>query len=145
MVGPTNPSEEHFHRGLWGFDGNVWRKLQLLFGFGGVVEGSVSNTSLDAGANTLPGDTVPSGEIWIIENIAVTYVGTPPTSFRVAAIGLAGGITLFTESSVVSGVYTSWGGRVTLQAGDHLAAIVAGATDGDALYFHYAGYRMEIE
>jgi len=145
MVGPTNPSEEHFHRGIWGFDGDVWRKLQLLFGFGGIVEESLSDTNLDAGLNSLKGALVPAGEIWVVQNAMISYVGTAPTKISIVVTDLAVSLALLAIASPVSGQDYCWGGTCILQEGDQMSAWVTGATAGDDLYFRYAGYRMEIE
>jgi len=145
MVGPTNPSEEHFHRGLWGFDGNVWRKLQLLFGFGGIVEEALVDDDLAGGTNALYGSYVPAGEIWIIQNAGIYYLGTDPTRLQILASGLAEDVRLLYESSPSSDVWYCWGGTCILQEGDRVGGLVNGATAGDDLYFRYAGYKMEIE
>jgi len=145
MVGPTNPSEEHFHRGLWGFDGNVWRKLQLLFGFGGIVEEALADTNLDAGTNYLNGAAVPAGEIWVVQNITVRYLGTAPSQMLVIVNGLASGLSLLNVANPSQDFWYTWQGSCILQEGDYVRLIVYGATAGDEVYFRYAGYRMEIE
>jgi len=145
MVGPTNPSEEHFHRGLWGYDGSVWRKLHLLFGFGGIVEESLSYTNLDAGSNWLYGTYVPAGELWIIQNAMISYQGTAPTWLEILAAGLGGTITLLAVDSPAVNRGYPWGGNCILQEGDQMAGKVSGATAGDNMYLRYAGYKMKIE
>jgi len=145
MVGPTNPSEEHFHRGLWGFDGSVWRKLQLLFGFGGVVEEEVVDDNLDAGGNGIQGANVPSGEIWIVQVASIQYLGTSPNNLQIFCGGLGGDVRLLYEKSPVNGVWYCWSGSAILQEGNGVHGYVGGATAGDTLKLRYAGYRMEIE
>jgi len=132
-------------RGLWGFDGFVWRKLQLLFGFGGVVEEGLLDDNLDSGTNYLAGSVVPAGEIWIVQNASIQYVGTAPDELHIRVAGLADLIRLFYEGSPASGAWYCWGGTCIIQEGDWLVAQVVGATAGDTLYFRYAGYKMEIE
>jgi len=145
MVGPTNPSEEHFHRGLWGFDGNVWRKLQLLFGFGGVVDESLEDSNLDTGVNWLNGAIVPAGEIWVVQVASLLYSGTPPGDMGIVLVGLGGGVRVVWQDSPASERWLCWTGQVVLEEGCRMAGLVRGATAGDALLLRYAGYKMEIE
>lgn len=69
-MGITNPTEEHFERGLWGHDGTQWRKLGLLFGFGERWARYLAATVTVAGTNTLTTTTVPAGQVWVVQSIS---------------------------------------------------------------------------
>lgn len=144
MPGITDPAEEYFKDGLWGWDGSAWRKLPLLWGFGGVVEEKVQDTGLDAGDNNLGGAAVPAGEIWVVTSASCLYVGTAPDKMRIYAVGLASALPLLEETSVVSDVFCSWSGTAVLQEDDYVRLWVKGATAGDDAYLYYAGYKMKI-
>jgi len=130
---------------LWGYDGSEWRKLQLLFGFGGLVEEDLLDDDLDAGTNWVYGTLVPAGEIWVIQNAMVLYSGSSATRVGIVGVGLADSLTLLAKESPDSDWPYPWSGNCILQQGDRMGGNVFGATAGDKLYFRYAGYKMEIE
>lgn len=144
MSGPTQPSEPYFDKGLWGWLSSQWIKLPILWGFGGVVEEALSNTSLPAGNSTIDATAVPANEIYVIENICYMYNGTAPTRLEVQVVGLAAAFRLEYNTSITSQVWYSWSGRVVLQEADYLSLNIVGATAGDTAHLRYAGYKMRI-
>lgn len=144
MSGVTDPSEEYFKDGLWGWDGSQWRKLGLLWGFGGVVEEALSNTDLASGVNYLNGTPVPAGEVWVVQNVSMEYDGTAPTRVGITVVGLADHLTVLDVSDPAAYRWHPWNGVVVLQEGDYMQGFVSGATAGDDLYFRYAGYKMRL-
>lgn len=116
---------------------------EKVMGFGGIVEEALSDTSLDAGTNTLGGTTVPSGEIHVITQVVAQYIGTVPTQTFIFAVGLAGDIVVLDQASPTSGIYYPATVNVILQSGDEMRCRVNGATAGDDLFFRYAGYKFD--
>jgi len=144
MTGITNPAEAFFKDGQWTWDGSVWRKQPLLFGFSELAGEILAAGSLAAGTNVLAGAAGAAGEIAIVRQVAVRYVGTPPTSLQVLSVGTPGTPPVLAEYSVVSNTWYCARCFLVLEEGDYLTAVTAGATAGDALYFRYSGYKMSI-
>jgi len=69
MSGPTDPAEGHFDKGLWGFDGTVWRKLQLLFGYHSIYRELVTVAHVGDGTYWHKLTAVPANELWVINSI----------------------------------------------------------------------------
>lgn len=111
-------------------------------GFESIVEEALENLNCSAGTNTLPGTVVPSGKVWKVTRLQMTYVGTVPSKIIIVASGLAGGMTLFEQASPVSGADYCLGCEVYMQAADRMIGYVFGATAGDDFYFRYAGVQM---
>ena len=130
--------------GIYGWDGAGWRKLPLLWGFSGIVEGNYSDTDLDAGANDVDGPAVDTGEIWVITCVSGRYSGTVPTFIRADAVGLAGAMQLFRQDAPASGRWYPVQVHVTLQEEDFMRLHVEGATATDDLLLRYSGYKMKI-
>jgi len=66
MFGVTNPSEASFKDGIWGFDGSVWRKLGLLWGYSDRLAEFDTHTKVGAGSALRALFTVPSGYIYVV-------------------------------------------------------------------------------
>ena len=79
-MGITNPAEQHFERGAWGFDGTLWRKLPMLWGFTEGWVGEASNASAAAGTNFLELAAVPAGEVWTAYVVSAINVNTNPVA-----------------------------------------------------------------
>jgi len=130
--------------GVCGWDGSQWRKLTLLFGYTGIYVSSVTNTNLAAGTNTLSDTAVPAGEIHVITNILIRYVGTAPT--QISARITSGGTTvdLYVLRPPVTAISYDRQGWWVLGPDDVLKLVVLGATAGDDATIDIAGFRMKI-
>jgi hypothetical protein len=144
MSGITDPSEEYYKDGLWGWDGSQWRKLTLQFGYTGIYVSQVVNTNLAAGTNNLSDTAVPAGEIHVITNILIRYVGTPPTQIAARIVSGAVIVDLFVVRSPVSAVSYDRQGWWVLGPGDVLRLSITGATATDDALIDIAGFRMTI-
>jgi len=69
MTGITDPTEGFFKDGQWGWDGTLWRKLPLVFGYSDRLALSVAHTKVGDGDYVLTVATCPEGEIYIINAI----------------------------------------------------------------------------
>ena len=66
MPGITNPTEEYFKDGGWGWDGTQWRKLNLTFGYYDRYAEKQEGINVPAGTQTFNFATVPANEVWVI-------------------------------------------------------------------------------
>ena len=115
-----------------------------LFGYYDTLTTEKSTTTLPAGDSFLHGDTVPAGELWVVEVCVMRYVGTAPTALLIYKND---GITYYAvehQATIVSGRHYPINRTLFLKAGERLSCQVIGATLNDDLYFRYLGYKMKI-
>jgi len=143
-VGPTDPSEEYFDKGLWGWDGSVWRKAALPWGYTGVVNQQVIDLNAAAGQNILSGSAVPAGEVWVIEVISVFNNTTACAKVVVDIVSDGQETELLYETTIVVGQRYIFDGRVTLNVGDYINVYFIDCVAGDDLYMRLHGNRMRV-
>lgn len=144
MTGITNPGEPYFKDGQWTWDGSVWRKQPLLFGFSELAGEDLSDTDLPAGDSYLQSTVVPAGELLIVRQLAARYDGTSPNRIFVTPYLTPGTPILLIQHSPTSGVWYIERCFVVLEGNDSLRCFVDDATAGDTLFFRYSGYTMSI-
>ena len=141
----TNPAEEYFGQGKWGWDGSVWRKLPLLWGYSGLIGEDLSETNLDAGVNVLNGTAVPAGEIWVVTAVSMKYIGAGGTDMHAYTIGTPGTAFLQSIYTIVSDQWYNARVHVILAQGDYIRGTIGGAILGDDFHVWYSGYKMNID
>jgi len=70
MSGPANPTEVHFDKGGWGFDGSVWRKNNLTWGYNDRWAEDLGVVAAAAGNYLKLSTPVPPGEVWVLQSIS---------------------------------------------------------------------------
>ena len=144
MSGITDPTEEYFKDGLWGWDGSRWRKLSLLFGYSGPYNETVNNTNVPAGASDLVGSTVPAGEVWIVQGMLAAVVSSSCTEFCFGFWNGAVRILCKQIQAPTSGRLYDYQGTLILAAGYYPLIGVYGMTAGDDVYLYAWGYKMKV-
>jgi len=144
MSGPTDPAEAHFDKGLWGFDGTVWRKLPILWGYTDRYVQAKMTGDATAGTNYLIFTTVPAGEVWRITSMA--WANTLSTCSEIwAGLYLDAEIYTFAvEATPAANVYHSIVCDIVLKAGDLVIVVFFGCTLGDDLFAWAFGYKMSV-
>ena len=144
MTGITNPTEEYFKDGCWGWDGSRWRKLSLLFGYSGPYNEVTSNTNVSAGISDLAGSTVPAGEIWIVQGMLAAVISTTCSEFRFDFWNGTGQIICKQVLTPTSGQFYDYQGTLILAAGYYPLIRMYGMTAGDDAYLYAWGYKMKV-
>ena len=144
MTGITNPTEEYFKDGLWGWDGTQWRKLGLLLGYYDRLAGKTVNDNAAAGINTIDSATVPAGELWVVQAIAGINLNTEVTKIRLSLI--AGSISCGLREDVppAANWWLPWTGEVVLKEGDKIQASFLGCSAGDDIILSWWGYKVSV-
>jgi hypothetical protein len=144
MTGPTNPSEVYFDKGLWGFDGTQWRRLNLLFGYYDRYVENLGNTNAPSGTYTKNGTSVPSGQIWVVNCIG--FVNATGARGQVALVVVAGGVTCYlkTNPTPTTGVPDIVTGNFVLKSGDYVLVQQYSVVSGDYLIAYALGYKMKV-
>ena len=144
MTGITNPTEEYFKDGTWGWDGTQWRKAGLLWSYSDRYVERAKNESAAAGNNNLEGSTVPAGEVWVVQGVLVMneYTATQCNVF----LTISGvGYTLTERVTLAPNVWYHFAiNPAIMKAGDYLRAFFSNCQAGDALYMDINGYKMKV-
>ena len=144
MSGPTDPTEAHFDKGLWGWDLTQWRKLPVLWGYsaiwdkdlGGTATGTVWNKSTSA---------IPAGEVWVLQGISIRNLTRATVAVTVYIIRASGAeIYLDYAANQALGLPMLATGLFALVEGDRVWVYVGGCQAGDVIKGGVVGYKMSL-
>jgi hypothetical protein len=140
----TDPTEEYFKDGGWGWDRTRWRKLGLVWGYTDRYAESVSAINVDAGTQRAYGTAVPAGEVWQVMT-AICYCSTSnPSSWRLGLYHDPDSYFADGGAGVVAWtIYASRGGWV-MKEGDQAYTQFGSCLAGDDLHAVFLGYKMGI-
>jgi hypothetical protein len=144
-LGPTDPAEEHFNKGLWGHDTSVWRKLALLWGYSDRYLNQQQDTSDVAANYTINLAGVPAGEVWRIQGVGV---------YRTAVAGQYARLQVYNGSTAVSiediaiataGRFINNSRELVLKAGDNIRVVYIASVVDEVLITGAWGYKMAVQ
>ena len=144
MTGITNPTEEYFKDGTWGWDGTQWRKLGLLLGYYDRLAGRTVKDNATAGENTVDSPSVPAGEVWVVQVITGIDSNTAVTKIRLVLTTGSVSIALKEDVPPAANRWLPWTGEVVLKEGDKIQAVFYGCNAGDYLVLGWWGYKMRV-
>ena len=144
MTGITNPTEEYFKDGLWGWDGTQWRKAGLplwyrvtyMENLGGTATGSSweKYTSL-----------VPSGYVYVIKAASIRNLTRVTGATQFLVLNNAGNyVQLAWVKSLDQYQPLMWGGDIIMSEGWKFGVIMAGTQTDDVVAGSVAGYKVAI-
>uniref|UniRef100_A0A6M3LHY9 Uncharacterized protein n=1 Tax=viral metagenome TaxID=1070528 RepID=A0A6M3LHY9_9ZZZZ len=144
MSGPTDPAEAHFDKGLWGYDGSEWRKLQLLWGYYDRWQEYLGETKSGDGHFTVSCAAVPAGYVYVLQ--MATLVNDTGARGAVRIWARTGSSLFFLVGKVTPAQYEPlvWTGALALKAGDYVQLQQLSCQDGDMIYCGVWGYKMRI-
>lgn len=160
MGGITDPAEEYFKDGVWGWDSaaEAWKKLEAtpsgylpvvapggdrLFSVEDVIVDKKVTTNASAGWNVLDHTAVPSGKLWVVTNIVATN-----ESSAIARITLR----LMRNSTVANinilllpAIYDActYQGYMVLEEEDKISTGFSVCVAGDTLRSHVLAFQMD--
>lgn len=144
MPGITNPSEEYFKDGTWGYDGTVWRKLPIVWGYHDRLAEFDTHTKVGAGSALRTLFTVPAGYIYIV-NATMSI-----NNDKIVAQNhlLYNGSNYYTIYRGVPTAVAQWMANpnvfYALKTDDKLTFQFVGCDAGDVLEFAAWGYKMKV-
>jgi len=144
MSGVTNPAEPFFKDGSWGWDGTVWRKLPLVFGYSDRWEQDLSETLV--GNQNWSGNTalVPSGYIYVAQFMHLqNNSGVRGSRYMAFRVGVTVHHCAYTTTPPQY-IPDIWNGGVPLKEGDYIAMYQGSCLDGDVIKAGVWGYKMKI-
>jgi len=130
--------------GVCGWDGLVWRKLPLLWGYSDRWAEVLGGTQSGAGSYEKFTTAVPAGQVYVLEFVAFQN----NTGQRGdVTIGIKDGTYIYSLDTFTTPTQyetCTWFGRMTLKAGDQVKIIQATCVNGDVLYGVAWGYKMKV-
>ena len=137
---------EHAMAQNHGWIDGAWQKDPLSLGYSDIVARVVVEQNLSAGFNLLNDSAVPAGEIWVLTNISVLYIGTVANVQCTVLLNINGSYYQIWDfvppaSNRVGDRQGFW----ILHPGDYLAIEILNATAGDDLGLRGIGFRVDID
>jgi len=144
MSGITDPTEEYFKDGCWGWDGSQWLKQGILFGYNDVIQFLITDTAGGGESDKLSSDAVPNGELWVVHNVAAYNLNHAPS--RIVIFHIRGSIScpLLDTTTTGAAIWTIWNGTTVMKVGSYLRAYFFGCTSGDTLKLAILGYKVKV-
>jgi len=143
-MGITNPTEEYFKDGLWGFDGTRWQKLPMVWGFSASYAEEKKNVNMPAGNSNVIGSVVPAGEVWRITGASVMFVSASCTKVKLVYNATPAEVIVQNVIGMVSGLCYPVDVDITAVEGEYVFARFHGMTLADDAFLHLWGYKMAI-
>ena len=143
-MGITNPAEQHFERGQWGFDGTLWRKLPMVWGFTDGWVGQAANENADAGVNYLELAAIPTGEVWTAYVVSAIDVNTNPAAISFGIYITGGRKYFWIVPSPGANTFASWASPQIFTAGDIPSVAFEGCAANDYIVARWWGYKMAV-
>jgi len=142
--GITNPTEEHFERGSWQWDGLEWVKALPQLAYSDRWAEQKSNLSAAPGTNYLDSDVVPAGEVWElhfcggvdVNNACSIQLNVNNGSFNCAFVD--------TTAKAAGAWLIQFPIGLTLKEGDFVRVYFFGCTLNDDIYARFWGKKMSI-
>lgn len=141
---PTDPAEQFFGRGLWGFDAAQWRKLSLLWGYTDRYFEQVVDADSAAGLVDLQATAVPAGEVRVVRAWAGIDQITDPTYISFGIYVPAVYYSFNIQNAPGVNVWANWDMEGVFKEGDRPQCRFDGCVLHDVLVFQVWGYKMAV-
>ena len=166
MPGITNPAEEYFKDGLWGWvstaweklvssggrlftalhgwDGSAWRKLPLIWGYSDRWSERVTWTADTTNDHAMQTTAVGAGYVYVLQGMSVYNAARALTNAIFFAVDGAVKLCLVDTSTTAAYRSACWQGEITLKQDDFAEIMVGGHQVNDTIYATFWGYKMKI-
>lgn len=129
----------------YGYVAGSFQKDPIRIGYSGDKSQQVSELTHASGTRPLTGDTVPSGEIWVVEAISAVNVNKAATRILVYVVVNGIPMHLAEITTTFAGEFCFWSGAITLSYQDKVGASFYSTDANDDLYLRYHGRRIDID
>lgn len=143
-MGITNPAEEYFKDGVWGWDGTVWHKLGLIWGYSAAWAEDLSVAMTSDASFVGDSGVVLADEVWIIQHAAFANHTGARGMARIWLMGSAHQTPLVWTLTPARYEPVVWSGAVTLTVGDYIRMEQQSCLTNDVIYAGVWGYKMKI-
>ena len=143
-MGITDPAQEYFKDGGWGWNGTAWVKNGVAFAYSDVYGETESIPVTGAGNNKMTFSVVPAGEMWVITNISASSTTNEPTACYLDA-AIDGAIRVLVRGPYpTAGLTTDWRGQIYLKEGDYVRVTFTGCVAGKWVGAWATGYKVKV-
>jgi len=166
MAGITDPSEEYFKDGLWGWastaweklvssggrlftalhgwDGSAWRKLPIVWGYSDRWAEAVDATATGAGNASANTDPVSDGYVHVLQGFHVNHDAV--AAHEISVYVLCSGIVfrLYHNLTFAPDVYHIGFCQVTMKKDDTVNVFLRAPGDGKTVELSVIGYKMKV-
>lgn len=126
------------------YTGSAWVKSNLAWGYHDSYGEEVDETSVGAGSTVVVGATVPEGEVWKVEAIAIYHNDTVNREVSMNVNVNTENIGLNYSASLAPATRLFWNGAVTLAEDDYVRIVCVGLASGKYIRVQAVGYKMNI-
>lgn len=140
----TDPAEEYFKDGLWGWDGAAWRKLPLLWGYSAQYLEYETVTAASTSAQDLTFSTVPAGELWVVTSVTFYCNNNSPTRINLSIYDGTTHHYILMAAYPVANRTISVNGPWYLIKDDYLRYRISSVAIGAVLHAYAFGYKMIV-
>jgi hypothetical protein len=135
---------DHADVNLYGWDGALWRKLPLLFGFSANWDESLNETSTSSPWYKYL-SVVPAGEVRILQALSLANQTRATTNVFLQVNRMSGGqLCVGFSAALPQYAPLLFTGAVLLAAGDRIFLYMGGSQIGDSITGCVSGYKMKI-
>ena len=144
MTGITNPTEEYFKDGLWGWDGTRWRKAGVPLWYRSSyfedLGGTATGTYWDKHSTA-----VPAGYVYVVSALSLRNEARASGRTEFLLYNDAGQcIHLAWSTSLAQYQPLIWAGNAILSEGWKIRVTMATIQSGDEISGGLAGYKVAI-
>ena len=144
MTGITNPTEEYFKDGLWGWDGTRWQKAGLPLWYRTSYFEDLGGTATSTSWSKYS-TVVPTGYVYVVSAVSLRNETQASGCTEFLLYNDAGlYVHLAWAASLVQNQPLVWSGSVVLSAGCYIRVIMGTIQSGDGIFGGLAGYKVAI-
>ena len=144
MTGITNPTEEYFKDGLWGWDGTQWRKACIPLWYRTTYFEDLGGTATSTDWSKYS-TAVPTGYVYVVSAISLRTEARAPGRTEFLLHNDAGQcIHLAWAASLAQYQPLIWTGNIILAAGWKIRVLMAAIQSGDEISGGLVGYKVAL-
>jgi len=166
MTGITDPSEEYFKDGLWGWaattweklvssggrlfaalhgwDGSAWRKLPMLFGYSDRWVQYVIGNAAGAGDATATTAAVGDGYVYVLQGFAFMHAAVAAKATSVNLVTTGDDFRLYHSLTLAPTAYVTKFCEMVMKKDDYVQLVVTAPGAGIAARLRVWGYKMKV-
>lgn len=149
-VAVNNDAEVHqvtpanMRTGAHGWDGTVWRKLPLVFGYSSRLAEYKTGVAAGAGHAVCSTTAVAPGHIRVLQVVSASHNAGVNKGIEVYHVVAGVSAPLIFTTATATGAWEILTCEVVLAEGDQITAYAIAPGAGKSVYMHVRGYQMKI-